>query len=247
METKMADYFNPKLTDEVLYSLQKKFTEKRYLFIDSVLDPTYLSEMEKFVVKDTPDDWWLTASKYAYPGENDPTYLFCYEENRSRIIEEWEKAHEAFKRGYFSYQFDRIDTEHVEGCVCFQCGLSKGFLSIHGPLQGFLEKVTGLKFTKVGEWFFSRFKANQFLAQHHDKDKGKLGMTLNLTREWHPSWGACLSLYDPEKKEVFEVFPPILNRMILFHLPEGKGIEHWVNHVSPKIEKTRYSLTCFFE
>ena len=95
--------------------------------------------------------------------------------------------------------------------------------------------------------FFSRYKANQFLAQHHDKNKGKIAFTLNLTREWHPSWGGCLNLYDPEKKEVMEVFPPTLNKIVIFYLPEGRGVEHWVNHVSPRIEKNRYALAGWFE
>ena len=244
METKMPEYFNPKLTDEVLSSFKEEFTKKRYISVKSLLNEFFASELEQFVLKDTPDSWWLTSSKYAYPQETEPSYFWCTIENKVDIIEEWKKAHEAFKRGYFSYQFDRLDIQHVEGCGCLQCALFKTFLQRSGPMHQFLEKITGLELGDPGEIFFSRYKSNQFLAQHHDKDKGIVVFNINLTREWHPSWGGMLHIWDPEKKEITEIFPPIFNRMVLYDLSEGhRGIEHWVNHVAPKIEQNRYALT----
>ena len=117
----MPEYFNPKLTDEVLSSFKEEFTKKRYISVKSLLNEFFASELEQFVLKDTPDSWWLTSSKYAYPQETEPSYFWCTIENKVDIIEEWKKAHEAFKRGYFSYQFDRLDIQHVEGCGCLQC------------------------------------------------------------------------------------------------------------------------------
>jgi Rps23 Pro-64 3,4-dihydroxylase Tpa1-like proline 4-hydroxylase len=109
-----------------------------------------------------------------------------------------------------------------------------------------LNQITGLGLTKLTTLFLSKYKAGNFLSPHSDNGNGRLAFVLNLSKYWKPQYGGVLHFMDDNRNEIIESFVPGFNNFIIFYVPEGKGIPHFVSHVSPNVKFPRFAVTGWF-
>ena len=109
-----------------------------------------------------------------------------------------------------------------------------------------LNKITNLGLTKLTTLFLSKYKTGNFLSPHSDNGNGRLAFVLNLTKNWKPQYGGVLHFMDENRIEIIESFVPGFNNFIIFYVPDGKGIPHFVSHVSPNVKFSRFAITGWF-
>lgn len=110
-----------------------------------------------------------------------------------------------------------------------------------------LNQITGLGLTKLTTMFLSKYKSGNFLSPHSDKGNGRLAFVINLSKFWKPQYGGVLHFMNEDRTEILESFVPSFNTFVIFHVPEEKGIPHFVGHVAPNVKHSRYSITGWFD
>ena len=110
-----------------------------------------------------------------------------------------------------------------------------------------LNSITGLELKKLTTFFISKYSSNNFLSIHSDKGNGKLAFVINLTKNWKPQYGGILHFLDEERKNIIESYVPDFNNIVLFYIPEDKGIPHYVSHVVSNIKYSKYAITGWYE
>lgn len=110
-----------------------------------------------------------------------------------------------------------------------------------------LNEITGLGLTKLTTLFLSKYKSGNFLSPHSDKGNGRLAYVINLTKFWKPQYGGNLHFMNEDRTEITDTFVPAFNTLMIFHVPEGKGIPHFVSHVAPNVKHNRFAITGWFE
>lgn len=110
----------------------------------------------------------------------------------------------------------------------------------------FLNEITQLYVTKLNTLFLSKYKSGSFLSPHSDRGNGTLAFVINLTKFWKPQYGGNLCFMNEDRTEIIDTVVPEFNSFIIFHVPEEKGIPHFVSHVAPNIEHSRFAITGWF-
>lgn len=206
------------------------YLETGYATLNGFLERDYALNLYSHL--DTqPNDWWSHASIPNLEGNYErPQYFVPNQENERNIWDAQVMARDAHSAGNFAYHFYRTTGNHVQGCSCPECEFRKFVLT--DDFMDIVEKVTGHRCSQVDEMFASMYTKGDFLNNHTDGDKGKVGFVLNLTLEdWRPHYGGNLVLLDEEEK-IEKVIVPAFNNLVLFDVEGGKGKPHYVGEVT---------------
>jgi Rps23 Pro-64 3,4-dihydroxylase Tpa1-like proline 4-hydroxylase len=150
----------------------------------------------------------------------------------------------AFVAGKFSYCFYGFLEKHDDSCKCTAC-VVRGFFHRSETIMKF-STMTGMHLVQCNEVICSCYKGGNFLSPHEDKAKGKLGFVLNLSRDWLPQFGGNLNFLDDDWIHIRKVVVPKFNNLVLFDLPKGKGVPHFVSHIFPGVSLKRLGIAGWF-
>jgi Rps23 Pro-64 3,4-dihydroxylase Tpa1-like proline 4-hydroxylase len=109
-----------------------------------------------------------------------------------------------------------------------------------------LNEMTNLNLSSLNTLFLSKYISGNFLSPHSDKGNGKLAFTIQLTKNWKPQYGGILHFTNEERNEIIESYVPGFNNLMIFYVPENKGIPHFVSHVSPNVKYPRFAVSGWF-
>jgi len=244
--------FNNKIdSDEAVYNKRLEFESNKILNIDEFLTQESVDKIYHFL-NNMPEDWWYSVF-YIQPENNsesdgsrvEPIYIRNFQENKEIINSHYLTTLNRFSNNYFSYSFNRTFENHYTDCSCELCKFTSFFKS-----EKFISKIshlTGYNLTKTNEIFASRYVSGNFLSPHHDRNKGKIGLTFNLTPNWLPQYGGILHILSDDSKEIVRSYVPKYNCAVLFDIPTQSGIPHFVSHVAPGINKKRLAITFWLE
>lgn len=225
--------------------LARIFAANKSIVINDFLEPSYAEDLYNFFNKEMPNEWWFASYKDMGDSKDykQTKFLQHFPENQEFIEFEKQKANHALLEGYFSYIFDRT-TPHKPKCPCKECNFKRHLGGT--TFLDFVSTLTCEHLTQTNELFASRYTSEQFLGPHHDKNKGKIGFVLNLTKDWKPEYGGLLHFMEKDYKTVTKVILPEFNKLTLFSVPVQAGIPHFVSRVVPNLKLNRISYTGWF-
>jgi SM-20-related protein len=150
----------------------------------------------------------------------------------------------AFTNNRFSYCFYRA-MNNSKNVSFFEFNLRK-ILNSKNVID-MLNEITGLNLKGITTLFLSKYKSGNFLSPHSDKGNGRLAFVINLTKFWKPQYGGNLHFMNDERTEITDTFTPEFNNFVIFNVPEGDGVPHYVSHVVQNLKVSRYAVTGWFE
>jgi len=109
-----------------------------------------------------------------------------------------------------------------------------------------LNQITNMDLKELTTLFMSKYTSGNFLSPHSDRGNGRLAFVINLTKYWKPQYGGNLHFLNDERTEITETYVPQFNNLLLFYVPENRGIPHYVSHVVSNIKISRYAITGWF-
>ena len=229
---------NPSLEKEKLKDL---FTKNKFVEVSEFLSNDYAEYIFQFL-NIQPESYW-TASFHPV-NNNKSVFLKNNSKNQELIEKHKTEVQEVFNKGKFSFFFYSTIGKHPDKCNCSECTF-KEFLSGHEIIY-FLKEITDVPLLKCSELFCSKYENGNFLSPHHDKNKGKIGFILNLSKNWLPQFGGNLYFMEQDWFSIRKVITPKFNNLILFDVPSYKGIPHFVSHVSPGVQAKRLAVAGWF-
>ena len=149
----------------------------------------------------------------------------------------------AFTNDRFSYIFYRT-MNNSKNISFFEFNLRKILNS--DIMVNILNEITGLNLKGLTTLFLSKYKSGNFLSPHSDKGNGRLAFIINLTKFWKPQYGGNLHFMNAERTEIIDTFVPEFNNLVIFNVPEGEGIPHFVSHIVPNVKYTRFAITGWY-
>lgn len=126
---------------------------------------------------------------------------------------------------------------------------SREWLSTLGEITGVDDLVADPLF--LGGGLHESFRGG-WLNMHTDWTKHaalpltrKLNMIVYLNRDWDPSWGGALELWDPETKECGAKVDPIFNRAVIFPTTDYT-LHGFPNPMTCPEDRSRKSVSLFY-
>lgn len=233
---------NPALN---VVELAKTYKKEESVQILNFLKGEEANKIYNWLNSGMPADWWFTSIHNPAEKEYSGAVNIQNKSDSGELINlKIKEANESFMNGNFSYVFDRT-LPHGAKCDCLECQFF-AFLESEFMLF-FIKSITEINVQKTNEVFSSRFLSNFFLSPHHDKGKGKIGFVYSLSNNWRPEWGGNLHFMKDDYRTVTKTIVPVFNRLTLFDIPSRDGIPHYVSHVVPNLERSRLSITGWFE
>ena len=141
----------------------------------------------------------------------------------------------------FTYKFSRT-TPHHESCSCFFCDFKENLLDTTNFKRFIKAKMELENDLYLYETFISVYEPGDFLSAHTDATRG-VAFIFNLTPDWRPEYGGCLTVKQEDK---LVVYPPTFNSLTLMGLENGQGITHYVSEVSKYAHRPRIAITGWF-
>jgi len=230
-------------------SLKKTFKQSKKVVVSDFLTDDSINYLYNYFATGMDESKWYASymdfsSNETTDGYGDVKFTKRTPENKKIIRQKLIESQQKFIEGNFSYFFDRTDSDDCVSCGCVECEYRK-FISSTEVINWF-SNLIDFQLSSVGEFFASRFSANHFLAPHHDHEKGKIATVLNLSKNWHPSWGGCLHFMDESYENVVRHVQPSFNKLSIFDIPSANGIPHYVSHVVPLCKSKRISYTGWY-
>jgi len=219
-----------------IQSLIEEYTQKKRIKITPLMEDGYVDLLYKFGI--TQKRWMFASGiqHMKYEKEEIP-------QNEKINRNQMKQVQTAFQKNQFSYAFYRCMNNNKPSFLEFQL---RQFMNSQ-DLMEYLNQITGLQLTKLTTLFMSKYVSGNFLSPHSDKGNGRLAFVIGLTKGWKPWFGGNLHFLDDKREEIVETYSPDFNSMILFEIPEGKGIPHFVSHVHPSVPIPRLAITGWFE
>ncbi len=241
MRLMALDYVNPNLDYE---KIQKIIQEEKYVVIEDFLSEEYAEQLYTWLNETMAEDWWASSSLPNKDGTGEISSYRVTPENKLNILSDRHYATMKMLEGHFSYLFHRTFNDHYEECTCLSCDF---FEKVNSPeFNEILSKLTGLEINGAQTFFAAKYIQGDFLSPHHDEGLGKLGFTLQLTKDWQPHYGGLLHFVDDSATKIEKVVIPKFNKLTLFYLPDGKGKMHYVSHVHQGVPHNRLTFTGWF-
>ncbi len=224
-------------SESELQSYISQFEKERKVVIANIFQEEEILKIQRFLTRLLPQ-YWVCAT--------------CVKKDRAELplhdkrnIQRIQMANDAFGRGEFSFHFYRtfnsVPSQYsiVEHQVRTYMGSSE-FID-------FLNKITKLQLTKLNTLFVSKYTSNCFLSTHSDAGNGKIAFVLHITDGWKPQYGGHLHFLDASRTQIVETFTPQFNSLMIFEVPEGDGIPHFVGHVAPNVPIPRIAITGWYQ
>lgn len=220
----------------------EEFINKGSVVIRDFLELDYVNKLSDFFNGGMPENWWYSVS---YPGTKGfVEFIRNFPENEEAILVEKAHSNQLFNQNQFTYHFYRSAGDHVQGCYCEECNFRKWLSS--EEILNFLSIVSGYNITNYNTMFASKYSEGCFLSPHHDESLGRVGFVLQLTKFWSPHWGGVLHFMDDAMTTIEYSESPTFNTLTLFHIPEGKGKQHYVSHVNPGVKSVRLAYSGWY-
>jgi len=214
---------------------EKLYEDEGLLSIPNFITPSLCDKLKS----DLDEYVWFT---YSFTPVNnvwgEPGHFLL---NSPLIQERFKECEKNREDGNFTYRFKRQFGKHFETCVCVTCRLY-ATLSDQRVIK-VLEQITGLKELKPGEMFVSKYTKGDFLATHHDKNKGKITTTFCLTDNWDPNYGGILHFCDKDG-QIYKSIVPKMGNLCIFRLVKEKQMDHFVSEV--RVDKNRYMVSAWY-
>lgn len=225
----------------------------KFVIIRDFLKKDYADKIRDFYRKDHMDEWW-TWMLFPEPdllpeGKYESSILKNTPENKKKIEEKRKHLAQIRDAGQcFTYLYQRVFYgDHWEYCECNECDNWKGFL-IQPIFLNLLEEVTGHKELRAGELFSSRLQKGDWNGPHHDIDKGRVTMVLNLSEGFKPEDGGAFYAMEEDYCTVKAFEPPTYNSLVIFDVSKREdgavGMPHVVTPL--KVDKQRLAITGWF-
>jgi SM-20-related protein len=219
-----------------------EFAKTRMVEIPNFLPPSDATELADFLRDGMPKDWWYASTR---PGSsNQPRYVRVTAHARESMTEAYKAALLAFDRGEFSYSFLRTNA-HRAGCPCKLCRISST-IKARGTLD-LIERITGAHLTGTSDFFASCYRPGDFLSPHSDgKVDRRMGIVLQLTRDWRPEYGGLLHFLPEEGDGVRRLISPSFNSACIFAIAGPGDSKHFVSHVVPGVRASRIAISGWY-
>jgi hypothetical protein len=232
LEKTISDFINENIYDTFFLNKYNKILKEEKIvcipnFISNEILQNIKSEIENY-------QWWSYA---VLPNNN----LWKAEYLKNIQYENKIECKMNLQRKNFCYRFKRTVGEHYVECCCICCKLTDTIRSF--PVMDLLSKIVGCRHLISGECFLSNYSKNDFLALHHDINKGDISVTFSLTYDWDPTYGGILHFCD-DNKDIYKSIVPKLGQVTIFKLEKDKGIDHFVSSVN--VDANRYTLTTWY-
>ncbi len=231
------------INDLDISSLAEEYKKNKKVVIKNFLKEEAAQSLHSFLDYGMPEDWWFTAvlvggkdSGY----DSKPQHIRRFKERVQEANEITFAAMDTFAQNFFSYSFDRT-LNHADKCDCLLCNYVEEMHSEN--TLNVLNQITAETLTETKEFFASRYRQLQFLAPHHDTNKGKVGTVYSLSKNWKPQWGGNLHFMENDYKTIKEMIVPSFNTLVLFDIPSQGGVPHFVSQVATRVANKRISIT----
>jgi Rps23 Pro-64 3,4-dihydroxylase Tpa1-like proline 4-hydroxylase len=224
-------------SEEEIQTYKNIFEKERKVNISNLLQSEEIEKIHRFLNRLLPS-FWVCAT--------------CIKKDRlelpmldKRNIKRIQMTNEAFGRGEFAYHFYRTFNSNPLMYSPIEHQVRTFFSS--QLFINFLNRITHLELTQLNTLFVSKYVSNSFLSTHSDAGNGKLAFVLHLTKEWKPQYGGHLHFLNQDRTKIVETYTPQFNHLMIFEVPEGEGIPHFVGHVAPNVSVPRISITGWFQ
>ncbi len=224
-------------SDEEVERYEKLFEKDRKVQISNLLQSEEAEKIHRFLTRLLPQ-FWVCATCVL----KDRLELPMLDKRNLKRIQ---MANDAFGRGEFAYHFYRTFNSNPLQYSPIEHQVRTFFSS--QPFIDFLNRITHLELTQLNTLFVSKYVSNSFLSTHSDAGNGRVAFVLHLTKEWKPQYGGHLHFLNPERSEIVETYVPQFNHLMIFEVPEGSGVPHFVGHVAPHVPIPRISITGWFQ
>ena len=224
---------------EEIAELQGTYQRDRVVTIPNFLDADYAAKIADAITTIADDQWLISIHPYR------PNMFSFYnvQSNAGAIAEGRASAQRSYDRNEFSYVFYRKDKHGDPNCACDFCSAFQVIGSQES--MDLIKEVTGEDVRGTAALFASRYEADCFLNTHTDNGRGKIAMVLNLTRDWNPEHGGCLSFLDWDYRTIRQVVNPTFNSLTLFYVV-GQGTPHKVSRVASDATGKRIAISGWF-
>jgi len=233
---------------ENIAQAQADFAEKRYCYIDNVLESRYIQALYKAVPK-------LDYGVWGCIGNSHNKYPAGFQQ--SDKFETTLQAHIDEGRGEFSYfhyaywlhtdMHKRHDNPHVtefNRVVTEDYSILKPDYTFHDLVS----EVTGFTNMYTDQPTYSYYDHTAWLNAHHDPRRW-CAYIFYFNETWLTQWGGQLCILDKDERTIVDSIEPFGNRLAIMDVSELSGErinKHFISPVSITADHPRYSLAGWF-
>ena len=227
---------------------QADFAEKRYCFIDNVLEDRYIRALYRAVPKMPYGVWGCVKNSHnKYPAgfQNSDKFQdvldghinqgrgeFSYFHYAYWLLEDYHKVHDNPR----VTEFNRVVTEDYS--------LIKPDYTFHDLVS----EVTGFTNMHTNQPTYSYYDHTAWLNAHHDPRRW-CAYIFYFNETWLTQWGGQLCILDKDEITIKDSIEPFGNRLTIMDVSETSGErinKHFISPVSITADHPRYSLAGWF-
>lgn len=224
------------------------FAEKRYCYIDNVLEDLYIKALYREVPKMDYGVWGCISNSHnKYPPEfkqsdkfatthqahiDEGRGEFSYFHYANWLLEEHHLVHDNPK----VTEFNRVVTEDYS--------LGKPQVTFHDLVS----EVTGFTNMTTKQPTYSSYDHTCWLNAHHDPRRW-CAYIFYFNETWLTQWGGQLCILEKDEISIRDSIEPFGNRLLIMDVSETTGTrinKHFISPVSITADHPRYSLAGWF-
>lgn len=233
---------------ENIQHAKEMFAEKRYCYIDNVLEERYINALYKAVPNIDYGVWTCihnNHNKFRAGYQNTEEFLshhaqfiedargqFSYWHYAYWMLEDYHKVHDSPR----VTEFNRVVTEDYSIC--------KPDYTFHDLVS----EVTGFTNMYTNQPTYSYYDHTAWLNAHHDPRRW-CAYIFYFNETWLTQWGGQLCVLDKDERSIIDSIEPFGNRLAIMDVSELSGErinKHFISPVSITADHPRYSLAGWF-
>jgi Rps23 Pro-64 3,4-dihydroxylase Tpa1-like proline 4-hydroxylase len=230
---------------ENIIRAQADFAEKRYCYIDNILEDRYIKALYDAVPKLDYGVWTCIHSshnKYSAGYQNSEEFAphhaqfiedargqFSYWHYAFWMLEDYHKVHSNPEVTYFN----RVVTEDYS--------IGKPDYTFHDLVS----EVTGFDNMYTDQPTYSYYDHTAWLNAHHDPNR-KCAYIFYFNETWLTQWGGQLCILNEDNVSIKDSIEPFGNRLAIMDVSDNARNKHFISPVSITAEHPRYSLAGWF-
>jgi Rps23 Pro-64 3,4-dihydroxylase Tpa1-like proline 4-hydroxylase len=224
---------------------QADFAEKRYCYIDNVLEPKYIQALYREVPRLDYGVWTCigdTHSKYPAGFQNSDEFQstlqsyidngrgeFSYFHYAYWLLEDTHKRHDSHEVTYFN----RVVTEDYS--------IGKPDYTFHDLVS----EITGFTDMYTEQPAYSYYDHTAWLNAHYDSNR-KCAYIFYFNKTWLAHWGGQLCILNEDNVSIKDSIEPFGNRLAIMDVTDRTRNKHFISPVSITADHPRYSLAGWF-
>ena len=233
---------------ENIEKAKEQFKEKRYCYIDNVLEERYIQALYNAVPKLDYGVWtcihnshnkyrsgYQTSQEFAEHHANfieDARGQFSYWHYAYWMLEDYHKVHNNPR----VTEFNRVVTEDYS------------ILKPEYTFHDLVSEVTGFENMYTNQPTYSYYDHTAWLNAHHDPRRW-CAYIFYFNEIWLTQWGGQLCILDKDERSIIDSIEPFGNRLAIMDVSETSGDKinkHFISPVSITADHPRYSLAGWF-